>query len=366
MNEDKIVDYFMELIKISSPSKNEKLLAKKLKQDLKNLGFIIREDNTGLKVNANSGNIIAYLKGNSAEKPTILFSAHMDTVANTSEIRPIIGNGKIFSDGTTILSADDKSGVCAIIQGIKSGLNKDTKYGDIEVVFTICEELGLLGSKNMDRSELKAEMGFVLDSSGEVGKIITSAPAQNKLYFRIKGKAAHAGVEPEKGISAIKVAGVAIANMNFGRIDSETTANIGMIEGGKATNIVTDLVKMKGEVRSRNEEKLKLQTDHMVKAVKNAVGKYGARMEYEISPSYPAFKLGGNSKIVKYTMKAITKIGLTPIIAPSGGGSDANIFNGKGLTCVNLGAGFINPHSTEEYIQIEDLVKLCKLVEVLL
>lgn len=327
---------------------------------------MIKEDNAGLKVNANSGNIIAYLKGNNTEKPAILLSAHMDTVANTSEIKPIISNGKIFSDGTTILSADGKSGVCAIIQGIKSALNKNAKHGDIEVVFTICEELSLLGSKNMNCNKLKAEMGFVLDSSGEIGKIITSAPAKNKLYFKIKGKTAHAGIEPEKGISAIKVAGVALANMHFGRIDSETTANMGMIKGGKATNIVTGLVEMKGEVRSRNEEKLKQQTDHIVKAVKDAVRKYGARMEYEISSSYPAFKLGENSKVVKYTTKAIKKIGLTPVIALSGGGSDANIFNREVITCVNLGAGFFNPHSTEEYIQINDLIRLSKLVEALL
>jgi tripeptide aminopeptidase len=360
-----IVDYFLELVKIDSPSKNERALADKLKRDLMELGFQVEEDDAGSKVNGNAGNIIARLRGN-AQKPTILFGAHMDTVSKTPEIKPVINNGKIFSDGTTILSADDKAGICAVIQGIRSALKEGAEHGDIEVVFTICEEIGLKGSKNLDVKKLKAGMGFILDSSGEVGKIITSAPAQNKLYFKIKGKPTHAGVEPEKGISAVKVAGVALANMNFGRIDQETTANIGIIKGGSATNIITDLVEMEGEARSRNEEKLEKQTEHMIEAVKDAAEKYGAQVEYRVDSSYPAFKFDENSPIVRYAVRAVEKIGLKPQAAPSGGGSDANILNGKGIPCINMGSGFFNPHSPEECITIENLVNLSKLVKALL
>lgn len=365
MDRNEIINYFLELVKIDSPSRNERMLADKLKQDLKSLGFQVEEDSTGEKVNGNAGNLIARFKGNT-KKPPILLAAHMDTVAKTPGIRPVVRNGRIFSDGSTILSADDKAGICAIIQGLKSLLKNGTEHGDIEVVFTVCEEIGLRGSKNLDYKKLKAEMGFVFDSEGEVGKIITSAPAQNKLHFKIIGKAAHAGIEPEKGISAIKVAGVAIAGMNFGRIDLETTANIGIINGGSATNIITDLVEIKGEARSINEEKLKKQTDHMIQAVRDAAKKYGALMEYEVNSSHPAFNFDENNTIVRYAVKAVEKIGLNPVITSSGGGSDANILNEKGIHCINLGCGYFNPHSPEEYIHVNDLINLCKLVEAIL
>ncbi len=366
MDKNEVLNYFFELVKIDSPSGDERKLADKLKKDLKDLGFKVEEDDSGQKAEGNAGNIIAYLKGN-ARKPPVLFAAHMDTVEKRGGILPVIDEeGKIFSEGPTVLTADDKAGICAIVQGIKWALKKGVEHGDIEIVFTVCEEIGLKGSKNLDTKKLKSKVGFVLDSSGKVGTIVTAAPAQNKLYFKIKGRAAHAGLEPEKGLSAIKVAGVAISNMNFGRIDEETTANIGIIRGGKATNIITDLVEMEGEARSRNELKLKRQTEHMIQAVKDAADSFGAEVECEVEASYPAFDFDECALIVRYVMNAVEKIGLKPILSPSGGGSDANILNGKGIPCVNLGTGFFNPHSPEEYITIESLINLCKLVEALL
>jgi len=366
MDKNEILNYFFDLVKIDSPSGDERNFADKLKKDLKDLGFEVEEDDTAKKIKGNAGNIIARLKGNT-QKPPVLFAAHMDTVEKKGSIKPVVDKeGKIFSEGPTILSADDKAGICAIVQGIKSAQKNGIKHGDIEIVFTVCEEIGLKGSKNLDIKKLKSKMGFVLDSSGKVGTIVTSAPAQNRLYFKVRGKAAHAGLEPEKGISAIKVAGVAISNMNFGRIDTETTANIGIIRGGKATNIITDLVEMEGEARSRNETKLKKQTEHMIQVVKDAADKYGAEMEYQIEVSYPAFDFNEKTPIVTHAMNAIEKIGLKPILSPSGGGSDANILNGKGIPSINLGTGFFNPHSPEEYITIESLINLCKLVEALL
>lgn len=365
MDIQEITNYFLELVRIDSPSRSERALADKLKKDLSDLGFQVEEDDAGSRVNGKAGNIIARLEGNT-NKPPVLFGAHMDTVSKVLGIKPVIKEGKIFSDGTTILSADDKAGICAIVKGIESALNKGVQHGYIEVVFTICEEIGLKGSKNLNTEKLKAEMGFILDSSGEVGRLIVNAPAQNKLYFKIKGKAAHAGVEPEKGISAIKIAGVALTNMNFGRIDSETTANIGIIKGGSATNIVADLVEMEGEARSRNKEKLKQQTEHMVRVMEEAAQKYGGQVECKVDFSYPAYNFEEDSSIVRYAIKAVHKIGLKPIIASSGGGSDANVFNGKGVPCINLGSGFFNPHSKEEYIAIESLVNLTRLVEALL
>lgn len=366
MDKNEVINYFMELVRIDSPSKNERKLADKLKQDLRSLGFQVEEDDTGSKVNGNAGNIIAHLKGSNAGKPTILLSAHMDTVSKIFGINPLVKDGKISSDGTTILSADDKAGICAIVQGIKSALEKGREHGDIEIVFTVCEEIGLKGSKNLNYEKLKAKMGFIFDSGEDVGKIVTSAPAQNSLYFKVTGKAAHAGAEPEKGISAIKVAGVALAEMNFGRIDAETTANIGVIKGGTATNIVTDLVEMEGESRSRSEEKLNRQTEHMVEVVKSAAKKYGAFVDCDVSLSYPLFRFKEDSPVVNYAVEAVRRAGLKPELISTGGGSDANIFNGRSIPCVNLASGFFDPHTFEEYIPVDSLVSLCKLVEALI
>lgn len=360
-----IMEYFFQLVRINSPSGQERELAKKLVKDLHDMGFTVYEDDAGKMCGGSTGNIIARLEG-SREVAPVLFAAHMDTVAKTGDIEPVVDDGKIISRGDTILSADDKAGICAIIQGIKEGIREGKRHGDIEIVFTICEEGGLKGSKSLDVSLLKAKEGFALDSSGEVGKIVTRAPAQNKLDIEITGKAAHAGIEPEKGISAIQLGAEAVYKMKLGRIDEETTANIGVIRGGEATNIVTEKLEMQGEVRSLSMEKLKGSTRLILQIIEKTAERHRGKAVCKVTPSYPAYSLDDSSGPVKRAEKAVKNIGLTPLKASSGGGSDANILNGKGIPTVNLGAGFYNAHSADEYISVQDLVNLCRLVKALL
>ncbi len=365
MDRDVIMEYFFQLVKINSPSKKEAGLAEKLKKDLAEMGFTVYEDDAAEKCGGSTGNIIARLKG-SAEIAPILLGAHMDTVSKGEDIEPVVDKDRIISKGSTILSADDKAGVCAIIQGIKDALKEGKRHGDIEVVFTICEEAGLLGARNLDLRYFKAREGFVFDSSGDIGKIITRAPAQNKLDIEITGKAAHAGIEPEKGISALKIGAEALLGMQLGRIDEETTANIGVMKGGEATNIIPEKLEMKGEVRSLDMEKLKRQTDNMVETIEKTSKKYKGENKCEVSLLYKAFNLDDQAGPVTKAENALKNIGIKPVKASSGGGSDANILNEKGILTVNIGAGFYNAHSIEEYIPIENLINLCRLVKVLL
>lgn len=256
----------MELIQIDSHSGKEGAIAKVLVKKLEEMGLEVTIDDAGVKAGGETGNVIAKLKG-TKNGPTILFSAHMDTVTPGEGVKPIVKDGVIYSDGTTVLGGDDKAGIAAILEGIRVIKENNIEHSDVEVVFSIWEEGGLFGAKYLDTSKISAEYGFVLDSGGAPGEIIIQA-AQDKVNAKIIGKPAHAGVAPEEGVSAIMIAARAIDNMRLLRIDEETTANIGTISGGIATNIVAPEVTIKAEARSINEEKLTAQTAHMVEVLK--------------------------------------------------------------------------------------------------
>ncbi|WP_053954831.1 M20/M25/M40 family metallo-hydrolase [Inediibacterium massiliense] len=361
INEERIVNAFLEYVQIDSPTRKEGNFAKFITKELEALGFSVHIDDAGEKTGSDTGNVIARLEGNKEVEP-ILFSCHMDTVDPSVGIKPIIKDGVIYSDGTTILGGDDKAGIAAVIEALKVVKEKNIEHGPIEVVFSIFEEGGLFGAKNLDYTKIQAKKAFILDSGGEPGEIIVKGPAQDKIHAKIIGKSAHAGVAPEEGISAIEVASKAISMMKLLRIDEETTANIGSIEGGKATNIVCPEVVIQAEARSLNNEKLDKQTAHMVDCFKKAAKEYGAKAEVEAKRMYSAFKIDENDEIVNIVKKACQNLGIHPSIQSSGGGSDTNIFNGNGLKAVNLGIGERKPHTLEEHLKIEDLVKSSKLV----
>jgi tripeptide aminopeptidase len=361
INQDRVVHSFLEYVQISSPTKMEGKFAKHMIVELQNLGFEVTVDDAGEKLGCDTGNVIAKLAGTTGADP-ILFSCHMDTVSPGIDIKPIIKDGVIYSDGTTILGGDDKAGIAAIIEAIRVIKEENIAHGDIEVVFSIFEEGGLHGAKNLDYSNLHSKHAFVLDSGGDPGQIIVKGPAQDKLDFVVTGRPAHAGVAPEEGISAIMVASEAISKMTLLRIDSETTANIGRIEGGTVTNIVAPECTVKAEARSLDNEKLKKQSDHMVECFKVAAEKFGATVDAKVERMYSAFSVDENDIIVQNVKAACEKIGLKPFTAPSGGGSDTNIFNANGITAVNLGIGERKPHTLEEHLHIVDLVNASKLV----
>ena len=355
VNEKRLVESFMELVKIDSISREERNLADFLIEKLEDLGLEVIVDQAGEKVKSNCGNIIARFKGNIKEVTPIMFSAHMDTVVPGKNIEPVCEGGKILSSGKTILGADDKAAIAALLEALHIIKEDNISCGDIEIVFSICEEIGLLGAKNLDISSLNAQMGFVLDCGGQVGEIISAAPSQNSLKIIIHGKSAHAGSNPEEGINAIQVAGFALSRMKLGRIDEETTTNIGIISGGKATNIIPDKVTLEGEVRSRNEEKLEKYTKKLKQIAEDTAKEFKTKAEVKINREYYCYNLSTDDRVVKIAMKAAKDMGLEPLLHPSGGGSDANVFNKKSFPSVDLAIGTEKVHTVDEYILVKNL-----------
>lgn len=355
VNEKRLVESFMELVRIDSISREERDLADFLIEKLEDLGLEVIVDQAGEKAKSNCGNMIARFKGNIKEVTPIMFSAHMDTVVPGKNIDPLLKGEKILSSGKTILGADDKAAIAALLEALHIIKEKNILHGDIEILFTICEEIGLKGAKNLDISSLNAQMAFVLDSGGPVGEIISAAPSQNSLKIIIHGKSAHAGSNPEEGINAIQVAGFALSRMKLGRIDEETTTNIGIISGGKATNIIPDEVILEGEVRSRNEEKLEKYTKILKQVVEDTAQEFKAKAEVIINREFYCYNLSTDDRIVKIAMKAAKDMGLKPLLHPSGGGSDANVFNKKGFPAVDLAIGMEKVHTVDEYILVKNL-----------
>lgn len=361
INEKRIVNAFMQYVQIDSPTKSELEFSLFIKGELEALGFEVTIDEAGQKCGSNTGNVIAKLKG-TLDKDPILFSCHMDTVSPSIGIKPIIKDGTIYSDGTTILGGDNKAGIAAILEAAKVIKENNLDHGPIEVVFSIYEEGGLHGAKNLDYSQFASKKAFVLDSGGDPGQIIIQGPAQDKIDVKLIGRPAHAGVAPEEGISAIMVASDAISNMKLLRIDEETTANIGAIEGGGATNIVTPEVTVRAEARSLSNDKLDKQSQHMVDCFKASADKFGADIEVSVERMYGAFKIEATDEIVDHVKRACESIEMKPFTDSTGGGSDTNILNANGIKAVNLGIGERKPHTLEEHLHIVDLVNSARLV----
>ncbi|MDD4320960.1 MAG: M20/M25/M40 family metallo-hydrolase [Acidaminococcaceae bacterium] len=358
INKERVLAEFMELVKMTCISKQEREVGDLMITRLQELGGMVVEDVKSREaLGGNCGNLVATFKGNVEKAPTIMLTAHLDCVVPCANVKPQIKDGIITSDGTTILGGDCKAGMVPILETLRVLKEENLPHGDIQVVFSVCEELGLAGSKNMDQSLLHADFGFTLDSSGRPGKIIDMAPGQNKINVKVYGKTAHAGLAPEKGINAIKLAAQILTHVPQGRIDEETTCNIGLISGGRATNIVPDTVEIKGECRSRNQEKMEKLTQEIVDAYKVGAQEAGAKIDIEVLSSYNPYVLPHDSTAMIIAKKAAENVGLVPDITGTGGGSDANHFNEYGISCTVLGVGMTNCHTCEEYIIEEDLYK---------
>jgi tripeptide aminopeptidase len=290
----------------------------------------------------------------------------MDNVPPCRGIKPIIEEGVIATDGRTVLGADDKSGVAAILEALHTLKEMGGYHLPIEIVLTVREETGLEGAKNLDFRQLRAKRALTLDSSGAIGSVITRAPGSNIIDATILGRAAHAGVAPEKGLSSIFVASQAIAKMRLGKIDEETTANVGTIHGGTARNIVPELVEIKAETRSHNESKLEDQTRLMLGALEEAATGQGAKLALGVERAYTAFHIPDDDDLVQHILLIASDLGLSAQTAASGGGSDANIFNSHGIKAVNLAMGYEDNHSTHEHIALESLAKATELIVALL
>ncbi|WP_408006676.1 M20/M25/M40 family metallo-hydrolase [Pseudalkalibacillus sp. A8] len=364
INHDRIVEEFLELVQIDSETKHEEEISKILKKKFSDLGLEVIEDESKEKTGHGAGNLICTLPATNEKADSIYFTSHMDTVLPGKGVKPSVEDGYIKSDGTTILGADDKTGLAAMFEAIRVLKEQEIPHGKIQFIITVGEESGLVGAKELDPAHIDAQYGFALDSDGKVGNIIVAAPTQAKIKATIKGKTAHAGVAPEKGVSAITIAAKAIAKMPLGRIDEETTANIGRFEGGAGTNtnIVIDHVDILAEARSLIPEKMEAQAQKMKDAFESTAERMGGQAHIEIIVMYPGFKYDHGDHVVEVAKQAVEKVGRKPELQQSGGGSDANIIAGFGIPTVNLAVGYEEIHTTNERMPIEELVKTSELV----
>jgi tripeptide aminopeptidase len=352
---DFVKSLFLDLVQLDSHSLEEGNMAKRCRAELEQLGFSVVEDQAGETLGGQTGNLIATLPGDASRQP-ILLAAHMDTVQPGKHVKPRVDDdGVVWSDGTTILGADDKAGVVAILAGLRELKTSGAEHGTIQVVFTIAEEVGLQGARNLDTSQLKAKVGLSLDSGGQLGTLVVAGPAQVKWVADVKGKSAHAGVAPEKGISAIKVAAHAVARMPHGRIDNETTVNIGTFMGTGPTNVVRDSVRLIGEARSRNPGRLDSVLTAIDESFQSAALEAGASVHVEFDKRYDGFRFGEDAAVRILVEQALRKAGFEPLPTESGGGSDANIYTELGIPTMNIGIGYEEIHSTSEHVRLKDI-----------
>lgn len=370
IDRDRMRDHFLTLVQIDSPSRKERDVAMHLKEDLVRLGAEVSFDEADRMVGGTVGNLIARISGTRPDAPPFLLCSHMDTVGPGEGIKPQCTEEIITSDGSTILGADDKSGIAIICEVLRVLREQAIPHGDIEILFTICEETGLQGARHLDVARLRARTGLVLDSSNP-DRLITRAPCANRLQFTVQGLEAHAGVCPEKGINAIRIASEAIAGMRLGRLDEETTANIGIIEGGNAINIVPNAVTVYGETRSHDDAKLKAQTEHMIRCFEEAAARHHITVDggircgqvtCQVQRDYDRLFIPEDARIVRLVREAARSLGREITLWRTGGGSDANILYAKGLEVANLGTGQHEVHTVREYVRLSDMVRSAELV----
>lgn len=371
INQQRMLDHLLELVQIDSESFEEKEVADKLAEEMRAIGGEVTIDESGEKLGGNTGNVFVRFVATAEGAEPIFLSAHMDTVVPGKGVKPSVVDGKVITDGTTILGGDDKSGCSIILEAMRTLRENNIPHGEIEICFSIAEEKGLEGAKLFDVSQLQSHFGIVLDSD-DPGIICVRAPAADRMEWVIHGKESHAGVEPEKGISALKIAANAIASVEFGRIDSQTTSNIGVVEAGGATNIISKTVRVLGEARSMDEQKLNHETKKLSEAFHDAVANaptlvidgetIEARLEETIERDYEAMNVPDDSPIVKLLQEAAGSIGVTLQSAEMGGGCDANVFNQRGLETVNFGTGMREIHTVKEWLDIEGFYETGRVV----
>lgn len=358
-----IVEEFLELVRLPANVRRERRIADALIVKLKALGLTVEEDGTGELIGGEAGNLIARLEGDPA-RPSLLFSAHMDRVENHGRIQPQISDeGRtIRSDGSSILGADDVSGICAILDGLRRVQAEGLAHGHIEVVLSVAEEVGLLGARHLDYSKIRSKMAYVVDVSGPVGSLVNQAPTQYTLKITVRGRSAHAGMEPEKGLSAIRVAALALSRLPEGRLSPRSTSNFGIFTAGRATNIVCDLAVIEGEARSTQPEELADYLDLVDRVFQETARELGAEVSVERHLEYETYRVEEDEEVIRLAGRAMARLGLKMDIRPSGGGSDGNFFNRHGLKAVGLSPGYLGVHSPAEEQPVDELIRCGELV----
>lgn len=357
IDRQRLISTFTELIQINSPSYGEKEIGSVLAGRLESLGCRVDVQDYGP-----SFNIIARKEGNKPGIPSLLLSGHMDTIEPTEGISFSHEEGVIRTTGDTVLGADDKSALAQILEALAVLRENEIPHGDIEVVFTSAEEAGLVGAKNLDFSRIRSRHGIVLDSGGSVGSLVTAAPTHLKYQLRVSGRSAHAGIEPEKGVNSVRVAAKIVSEIPDGRIDAVTTANVGMIAGGTATNVVPRETKIRGELRSHNPGVIRELKGRIFGVARSVAEEWGARIEISEEEEYRSFTIERDEPFLVYLAGIYRRCGIEPLFVSSGGGSDANVLNQRGIRVINISNGMQNVHSTEEQISAADLWRGCSVV----
>jgi tripeptide aminopeptidase len=349
-----VVDLFTELAALPSPPGDERAVADVVIGYLRDLGLSVDEDDAGSKVGSNIGNVFCRLEATDGGNP-IFLCAHLDTVPPEGAIEPVIEDGVVRNAGGTILGADNKSAVAAMLEGARRVLAENRPHGGIELLFTPKEEVGLLGAAAFDHERLQARLGYVYDQAAPIGDVILGAPYSRAMQVRFHGRAAHSGMYPEEGRSAVAAAARAISDLRLGRIDEETTANVGIIQGGTAGNIIPEWCTLDAEARSHDERKLDELVQEMVDVFSFAAGLEDCEVEAKVSKSYKGYRFKPDDPVVRIAHAALERSGYKPAYGLSGGAADANVFNERGLACLNLANGMQDIHTPDERITVADL-----------
>lgn len=361
MAADRLIDTFVDLVRIDSPSGAESRVASYCAQRLEDIGFAVRFDDTREVTGSDTGNLLAELPGDAGA--TLVLSAHMDCVQPCEGVEPLVGAQEISSAGETVLGADDKAGIAAIIEAATRLVESGRPRPTLRVVFTVSEEIGLQGAKALDPSGIEGDVCLVLDADGPVGGIVIGAPTHYTFVATFWGRSSHAGVAPQEGRSAIVMASRAIAAMKLGRLDEQTTANIGSIQGGTATNVVPAQVTVTGECRSLDPDRVEQVRSVMDTALHEAARTGDGTVDVRWTREYVGFSSAEDSRAVALVRAACESIGIEASTFTTGGGSDGNIFAEAGLPTLVLSCGMQSVHSTAERMAIADLRALADLVE---
>jgi tripeptide aminopeptidase len=354
-----VVALFTELAAIPSPPGSERAVADRVAAYLQDLGLEVFEDDAGAQIGASAGNLLARLEPSSANGGTPIFlCAHLDTVQPTGPLEPVVVDDVVRNAGGTILGADNKAAVAAMLEAVRLILSENRPHAGIELLFTPKEEVGLQGAKAFDAERLEAGVGFVFDHAAPIGEVMLGAPHARALDVTMRGRAAHAGIAPEEGRSAIAAAARAITDFRLGRLDDETTANVGLIEGGTAKNIVPDRCSFSIDVRSHDERKLADLVQEMLETITFAAALEQCEAETTVEESYRGYRFARGDLPVRLACAALEREGFQPRLALGGGGADANIFNERGRPCVNLANGMSAIHTPDEHIAVADLERM--------
>lgn len=365
MNSERLLTTFLDMVRIDSLSRHEAAMAAHCRAVFEDLGFAVTIDDADKTVGSDTGNLIANLPGTG--EGHIVLTAHMDCVDPCASVEPVVEDGVIRSAGDTVLGADDKAGIAAIMEAVRCILESGETRPRITVILTICEELSLLGAGALAGDLFEGGVPCVVfDADGAPGTIIKGAPFHYTFKGVFHGRSAHAGVKPEAGISAIAVASDAVTRMHLGRLDECTTANVGMISGGREVNIVADVCTIDGECRSLHEDRVEAAKTQLTESMQEAAAAAGAQVDVSWRVDYPGILYEEDHPLMGMLAQAACKAGLEPRFKISGGGADANLFGTKGLMPVTVGIGMTNFHTTDEFITVEDLEGTARFAEAII